>query len=360
MEKGITNRQMFFILLLVICAFRTIDIPQLAAKAMGRSGWMMIMVYAVPFSLIAMMVAKLQNMFPGMTLFEYGQILLGRVLSFVCCVLFAVYFFSALVYLNENMAKLISMNFLPKTPPAFTLAAAIALFGFIVHRGTETMARLFEVLGVVYFAVTLLLCLLMLTQSEIANILPLYHPDEGRQFFDGILLFGTVFGGLENLLLIPFWKKNKGAPKTAFFSILVIGLLFVLITEGSIGMLGINNAVVYNDAFIEAIKLTDAPVLERPDILYITIGLASLFAILTLLIHSIVELISRMFPMARRGLLVCVICAAAYGAAMAAFAMPAYNEAYKKILPVLVLFFAGAMPTLLFLLAFIKRRSGSL
>lgn len=351
---------MFFILLLVICAFRTIDIPQMAARTMGRSGWIMIVVYAVPFSLVAVMATKLNNMFVGMTLFEYGQILLGKVLNYILCILFAVYFFSVLVYLNENMAKLIAMNFLPKTQPAFTLAVAIALFGFIVYRGTETMARLSELLGVMYLAVTLLLCLLMLTQSELDNIFPLYNPNEGRQYLSALLVFGTTYGGLDNLLLIPFTKRNKGAPKAAFFTIFAIALLFVLITEGSIGMLGINNAIVYNDTLIEAIKLADAPVIERPDILYITVGLSSLFAILTILIHSLVVLMSKMFPLAKRGLLVLIICLSAYAASLTMIGIPAYNSEFKKVLPVLVLLFSGVLPTLLYLLALIKKRSGAI
>ncbi len=357
MGKGVTNRQIFFLLLLVTCAFCTIDIPQMAAKTMGRSGWIMIVVYTAAFSLVAIMLTKLQNTYQGMTVFEYGQILLGKVPNYIFCVVFTVYFFSILVYLNENMAKLITMNFLPKTQPAFTLAVAVALFGFIVYKGTETMARLFELLGVMYLAITLLLCLLMLTQSEITNILPLYNPNEGGQFFGAILLFGTIFGGLENLMLIPFGKGNKGAPKAAFFSMLAIGLQLVLITEGSIGMLGINNAIAYNDTFIEAIKLADAPVIERPDILYIPIGLAGLFAILTILIHSVVELMSRIFPLAKRGLMVSLVCAASYGASLTVLGLPAYSSEFKKILPVLMLFFAGVMPTLLFLLSLLKKRS---
>ncbi len=217
MEKGITNRQMFFILLLVICAFRTIDMPQIAAKTMGRSGWIMFIVYAVPFSLVAVMVTKLNNMFIGMTLFEYGQILLGKVLNYFLCILLIGYFFTVLTYLYENMIELISTNFLPKTEPAFTLAAAIALFGFIVHRGTETMARLFELLGTMFLAVTLLLCLLMLTQSDIVNILPLYNPNDFGHFFDVLLLFETMYGGMGVLFLIPFHQRNKKAPKVAFF-----------------------------------------------------------------------------------------------------------------------------------------------
>ncbi len=356
MEKGVTNRQMFFILVLVISAFRTTDIPQLIAKNLGRSGWIMILLYAVPFSLVALMLAKLNNMFKGMTLFEYGPMLLGKALSYIFCILLFVYLFSVLVFLNQNMNSLISMNFLPKTKPMFTLAAATALFGFVVYKGTDTIARLFELLGILYLVATVTLCVLMLVQSEPANVLPLYNPNEGKEFASNLLKFGAIYGGMENLLLIPFTKRNQGAPKVAFFSIITIALLFVLITEGSIGLTGVNNATAYNDAFIEAIKLAEAPVIERMDIFYLTFGLASLFAGLIILIRSLVEILLKMLPRAKRGAIVSSVCAATYLGTLLVIKIPGYELAYQTMLPVLVLFFAGAVPTLLFLLAKLKRK----
>lgn len=360
MEKGITNRQMVLIMFLVVSAFRTMDIPQMAAITMGRSGWIVILLYAVPFSLVAVMATKLNNMFQDMTLFEYGQILLGKVLSWFLCILLIVFYFSVLVYLNESMSNIITTDLLPQTQPFLTMGLVIALFGFVVYRGTETMARLFELMGAMYLAVMLLLCLLLLTQSEITNILPLYNPNEGSQLKDALLPFGIVYGGMDLFLMIPFTNRNKGAPKTAFFTMLAIAVQFVLVTEGSIGILGVNNAMVYKDTFIQAIKLADAPVIERTDVLYMTVGLGSMFAVLIALIHSIVGIVTRMFPSAKRSLIVIIICLINYIATLAAFGIPAYRSLFKNIVPYLSLLFTGVLPALLYLTASVKKRIGAI
>jgi spore germination protein len=358
LEKGITNRQMVLIMVLVISAFRIMDIPQMAATAMGRSGWIVILLYAVPFSLVAVMATKLNNMFQNMTLFEYGQILLGKVLNWFLCILLMVFYFCVLAYLNVSMSNIITIDLLPQTQPFLTTGLVIALFGFIVYKGTETMARLFELMGAMYLAVMLLHCLLLLTQSEITNILPFYNPNEGSQLIDSLLPFGIIYGGMDLLLMILFTKRNKGAPKVAFFTMLAIAVQFVLITEGSIGILGVNNAMAYKDTFIQAIKLADAPVIERPDILYMTVGLGSMFAVLIAFIHSIVGIITRMFPSAKRGLIVIIICVIDYIATLAAFGIPAYMPLYKNIVPYLSLFFTGVLPVLLYLIASVKKRMG--
>ncbi len=357
MDKGITNRQIFFILVLIVSAFQATNVPHLAAKALGRSGWIMIALYAVPFSLFALMIAKLNGMYPGMTLFEYGQILLGKVMTSILCILYALYFFSVIVYLNLNTLTLISTNILPKTPQPFLLVAAVLLFGFVVYKGIETIARLFELIGAMYLIVTLGICLLMLTQGERENILPLYNPNEGKEFVSAILVFGSIYGGLENLLMVPFTEENPKTPKTAFIAMLFIGLLFILITEGSIGLLGVNNAIVYNDAFLEAVKLADAPVIERTDIFYLTFGLGSLFSGVIMLINSQVEILSRLFPSVKRGVIVSVVCILVYGLTLFVMKIPFYTKTFGEVVPVLIFFFAGIVPTLLFVLARIRKRS---
>ena len=169
----------------------------------------------------------------------------------------------------------------------------------------------------------------------------------------------SVFGGLEHLFMIPFTQNNKKAPKVAFFAILFIGVMFVLIVEGSINMLGINNAITYTDTFIEAIKLAEAPVIERTDIFYLTFGMASFFAGLIILYYSTVELILRMFQKANRKLVITVIGVLTYAASLVLLKIPSIADTAKKILPVIVLFSAAAFPTLLFIIAKIRRRIAS-
>lgn len=356
MEKGITNRQMFFVLVLVIAAFRTTDIPQLAAKLVGRSGWIVILLFAIPYGLTALIQAKLHNRFTGLTLYEYGQILLGKVLGRILCAAFFLYLFSVLVFLIHNLSSLISMNFLPKTKPMFTLAAAMALLGYVVYKGTDTIARLFELLGVLYIIATVTLCVLMLTQSEITNILPLYNPNEGKEIVKNLIKFGSIYGGMENLLMVPFTKRNQGAPKVALICIFCIGFLFVLIIEGTYGLIGVNNAMAFNDAFVEAIKLAEAPVIERMDIFYFTFGLTSLFAGLIILIHSLVQILTKFIPRAKRWMVVVSVCFASYIAVLLVMGIPAYDVFYQTMLPFLVLPFAVLLPVLLFIIAKIRKK----
>ena len=73
------------------------------------------------------------------------------------------------------------------------------------------------------------------------------------------------FGGIEVLLIMPFSSKNKKAPLIAFLTLIFIGLLYMLVVESTISILGINNTILYNDSFIEAVKIVYIPVIERTD-----------------------------------------------------------------------------------------------
>ena len=64
------------------------------------------------------------------------------------------------------------------------------LFGFVVNKGITNIGRLFEILGTLYLIITLALCFLMLTQGTLENILPLYNPNEGKQFLSVAISYG--------------------------------------------------------------------------------------------------------------------------------------------------------------------------
>jgi hypothetical protein len=87
------------------------------------------------------------------------------------------------------------------------------------------------------------------------NILPFLDISETKQFFSTMKNFVIPYGGIEILLIIPFTLMNKKASKIAFFTLIFIGIFYVLIVEGTLSTLGINNTMTLNDSFVEAIKI---------------------------------------------------------------------------------------------------------
>jgi spore germination protein len=152
--------------------------------------------------------------------------------------------------------------------------------------------------------------------------------------------------------------KNKNAPKTAFLTLLFIGLFYVLIVEGTIMMLGINNTILLNDSFIEAIKIVDAPVIERLDIFYLTFGLASLFSGMIIVFAAVLEYTCRIFPKVKRYILVIIIGVVFFILCMFALNIKDTEKVFGSFGCYLILTSSFLIPTTVFIIAKVKKPAG--
>ena len=138
------------------------------------------------------------------------------------------------------------------------------------------------------------------------------------------------FLGIEVLLIIPFTRQNgKKSIRTAFFTVLAIGLFYILVVESCIMKVGINDIINYTDPLIVAIRDT-APrrmqFFSRLDILYLTIGFSGIFMGISIVLMAIVEYLCRMFPRARRMAVVISVCVVTYGLFLLASGINGYED----------------------------------
>jgi hypothetical protein len=233
------------------------------------------------------------------------------------------------------------------------------LFAYVAFKGVTNVARLFELFGVVFLLTTIVLCAIMLFQGMTYNIRPFFHPGELHSFPKGALHMLFPFGGIEVLLVIPFTKQNRKAPRAAFLTMLFIGLFYVLVVEGTICILGINNTILYNDSFIEAIKIVYVPVIERTDIFYLTVGLTSLFAGMIIVFLNVLEFSCRFFPRVRRDVVTPVVAVVLYALCLPALAIRSISEKFESYAPYLVVMSSILIPCVLMVIAVARKKRGA-
>ena len=355
---GITNRQIFFILILTITSYTTIDLPQILMQVAGRSGWMLIIALGLVFSLAAVMVTWLNSRFPGKVLFEFSRDIAGTVISRVIIIYYILYFALVGVYLKVRLVEFLTSNFLPKTPQNVMLAVAVALFAYVSYHGITNVGRLFELYGVLYLLVTIVICAVMLPQGMIYNIMPFINPNEFREFPAAIPHLLFPFGGIEVLFIIPFTKVNRRAMRLSFLTLVFISLFFVLIVESTVSLLGVNNTILYNDSFIEAIKIVNLPIIERTDLFYLTVGLTSLFAGMIMVFLVVLEFTSKLFPKVSRLKMTLIIGVILYALSIFAIRIHDIAAVMDNLSPYLVLVSSLLIPVVLVLIVKVKKLGG--
>lgn len=354
MKSNVTNRQMFFILFLTLTAFSTISLPKLMAGVAGRSSWIPILLSSVIFGIIAYIVAKLNSMYKGKMFYDYGKEIAGKFITVLITVYYIIYYFIVGIYFKVKLTTLLASNFLPTTPAYIVLFLGILLFGYVAYKGITNIARMFEIFGVLFILTTIMLCTVMLLEGMKENILPFYNSNDAKHFLTALKKLITSYIGIGVLLVIPFSPNNKKAPKTVFLTLLFIGIIYVLLVEGTIMILGLNNTIALNDSFIEGIKLVQIPVIERTDIFYLIFGLLSLFAGMISVFVIILELCCKLLPRVKRIILMFSIDFIFFILSLFALKINNMHDVFESFAPYLLII-SAFFPILLFVVAKIKK-----
>lgn len=301
--NSVKNRQIIFILFITITSVTLITVPKVLALCAKNGFWITLLIGSFIFGLITFMVCKLNLMFKGKMLYDYGQILVGKGMSAVIAVFYILHFFLVSTFLCDAFADILHYDFLLKTPQWGELIVGIPLFGYIAYKGITNVARVASIIGTVLFIMLVVVFVSMMTQGKVGHILPLYVPSQAGGYFTALKdVVAPLLGG-EVLLIIPFASENKNAPRYAFFSLLGIGVFYILATAGCIMLLGMHEIIYLNDPLIEAIRLVQYPELEfmqRVDILYLVFGFMGVFVGKSIVYLAIVEFLCRLLPKIKR------------------------------------------------------------
>ncbi len=360
MDNTITNRQIFFILLLTLTCYTVVAISKEMAEAAGTGAWLTILATALVFALAAACVVYLGNKYRGQMLLDYAPSLITKPGAYVLAFFYIIYFLFILVFLVTSFSKLLAADFFPKTPVwAFPLIG-IPLFCFIAYKGVTNTARLAEIIGVVFIFTAVFVHTLMVTEGRVNRILPLFNPAETGRYIAAIEKSIFPFLGVEVLFVFPLSPRITKKPvRTAFFSLVIVGLFYVLVVESCIMKLGMSDIVCYNDALVVAIRDTSPQFLEiisRLDILYLTVGFAGIFMGISIVILAIVEYVCRLFKSVSRLAVVIAVGAVTYALTIIAGGIKGYEESAEGLGTYIGIFASLIAPLILFILAKVKNK----
>lgn len=355
MQSSVSNRQIFFLMLLTITAYTVISIPKVIAQGTGTGGWLSLVITSLIFAVFAVVIVRLNSAFPGMILFEYSQCIAGKTLAYILAVYYILYFFMFSAYLNVQLTAVLRAGFYPKTPQWAMTIASVIVFGIVAHRGVASVARFFEVIGTIFVVTAVATHFVMLLQGDLREVQPFFRASKLPEYLLGVKDCLFAFLGVELLTIFPLGGKSiKRSIATAFLTVLFIGVFYVFVVATCIMMLGMQSAQNYSFTLIEAIKQIDNPVLERFDILFLTVGFAGLVAGVCGVYLALVEYAVRLFKKVNRLLIVVGVGVIMVALSIASQAVKPVMTAFESVLPIAGLASAFLIPTILLLIAKVR------
>lgn len=309
MQNSLTNRQIVFMLLLMISIGSAIMVAKTIALAAGHGGWITLLLAALFYGIMAAVIVQTNKMYEGKILIEYSKDVTGKVFSYFIGLFYVLYFILLSVYHCYRFDEMITANFLFKTPSWALMLAGMPFYMFVSYKGVRTAARLAEIVGIVFFTIAIIILVTMLIEGRINYLLPLYIPSEAGKYIPALKETIEIYLGVGVLTVIPITKDNHKPSKIAFLAIIGIGLFFVLDFFGCVAMIGMDEIIYHKYPLIDAMRLVAYPKIEffqRVDIAYQTIGFMRVFVGKAISCLIIVEFLCKLLPKVKRIILVII------------------------------------------------------
>jgi len=197
-----------------------------AAAAESPDLWLSVLIGGVVVILMAIVMAKLSQKFPGKTIFQYSRKIIGRPPAFVMCILLIVYFIMIAGFEVRVLAEVTMFFLLEGTPIWAILIPFIWLSCYLIFGGINAISRLFQLIFPICVLVLAVSYVLSIRIFDINNLRPFL----GEGLFPvikGMKSTVLVFAGFEVImLLIAHMQHPEKAIKAVVAGISVPVILY--------------------------------------------------------------------------------------------------------------------------------------
>lgn len=216
-QTTISPFQAAILLLVSMTGSSLVLIPGRLIEASGNGAWIALILSWGLGLLLLLATLYLNRQYPGMIFIEYSQEALGRFLTYIIAIPFLLTLFYHVSVIVVEIGGFFKSTMLNNTPTAMINAIFIVMAALTVRAGIEAMGRMFVLLGMLMFGLTIAVLLLVWSNYNPNFLLPVL-PDGFLPVLRGVylaygfpyvevILFATIFpfiGKGENRRLVKY------------------------------------------------------------------------------------------------------------------------------------------------------------
>lgn len=359
MKDYLTNREISFVIFSIVVGYGVINLPKNVAESAGTGGWLSILIGAAIAAIFAYIITYLGYIHKNKTIYEYCELLTGKVIAYIFIIIYIVYYFMFFTMVTRMASETIKLTILLKTPVwALTLVFLLTVY-YAVIKKLRIIARICEIYGLIIMITAIAVYILIFSQGELINIKPFFVVENIPTYLKATIVTVFPFIGFEILTIIPFHKEenNKKIFKYTTLIIIGIGLFYILVVEACISVMGVDGIIQYKAALYATIRRVDVKSLEflrRLDGVFIMGWIMAIFCTITLSAYGVVFLTSKLFKKINIRLLAFIVILISFIVSQ----IPDTISQIQKVLDYVgysSLFTIVIIPTILFIITKVKK-----
>ncbi len=213
------------------------------ARGAKQDAWISILfgiIMAIPAILIY---ARLTQLYPGKSLYDILEYILGKILGKIASLLFIWYFFHLGALVIRNITEFIQVVSFPETPQFFVALFIGLLLIYTLKKDIGVLVRVIEFILPLLIIMFISTMLLAIPKMNLENMEPLLYNGWKPVLKGGFDLFSFPFA--ETVIFLTLFhtiEENKSSPyKIYFLGLFLGGLILTLATIRNILILGPSN-----------------------------------------------------------------------------------------------------------------------
>ncbi|MFZ5967249.1 MAG: GerAB/ArcD/ProY family transporter [Bacillota bacterium] len=276
-EKGmISTHQFIWMLFMIITSFTVLQIPGLLVLQSRQDAWLSVIGAWFMDVLLAIVYAYMGIRFPGENFVQYSQTILGRYIGKVVGILFPIYFLLVCANLMRALVMLINNAFIPDMPMTVSLAICYLVIGYAVKKGVETMARVSEFLGPLYFFSFVVLFILLTPLIKLDNLKPQLYEGFYPAFIGAPFILTFIGICIMMSMYIPICNRPENGFLAKFIAVTMGAGVILMLVVTSIGIFGVDNAKVMVNPGLQTTKFIQiGDFFERVEVIWISIAIGA-------------------------------------------------------------------------------------
>ncbi|MCF6094469.1 spore germination protein [Microaerobacter geothermalis] len=238
MEDRISGSQLALIVLGVIVGVGILNLPRTVTETAKTDGWIAVIIGGMISILAVLLISLLTTRFPGKSMVEFVNLLLGKWIGSILILGYVLYFFVFAGVVARQFVEVVKLFLLPKTPIEVLIIAMLLTCAYPVLHGINIIARLNEFIMPLALFFLLFVFVFLFRDAKWDNLLP-FLGEGWLPIIEGVPNTFFSYLGFEVILfMIPYMEQPRDAGKMASTGVAVSMVLYLVIVVFAIATFG--------------------------------------------------------------------------------------------------------------------------
>jgi spore germination protein KB len=360
-KEVISGGQLTLLIFTFILATATLFLPSFVTQNAGRDGWLSVIAGGMAGVLVILLVTAVGIKFPGKTLIEYSETILGKWAGKTVGIIFLLFYLHISAIIAREISMTIHGALLPKTSLESITVIIFLTCAYTVKKGLETITRA-NVLSVIFTYIAAFVVLLLLLKDLKLNLLSPFLDRGIVPVLQDAVTPAAWFGEIVSIaFLMPFVNKPNETRKHSLIGIIWATATLTVIVGLNIVLFGPKLTSLLTFPTLEAVRYINvSDYIQRVEILFLIPWITSNYIKISFSYYITVLIASRLFKVKSAKTLVFPI-----GLVIFPLSLALFNNSVDLIdflnqaagfysLPIVL-----GIPTILFAVELLRKKGGS-